>query len=400
VAFVIQRYGENITGGAETLCRLVAERLSADYEIEVLTTTATDHLSWANVLPAGVSRMNGVAVRRFPSKSERNLREFHKIYDRIFLTRLSAEEEQAMLRYQGPYCPGLIEYLKKAKDDYSAFVFFTYMYYPTCLGLPVVKDKAVFVPTAHDETALYMHLLDDLFKLTPHIVFNSEEERYLIQRRFNLSAGAGRVIGAGIDEAVPGEPDPAWDSLRRQIEGKKTLTFIGRVENGKGCDELVDYFLRYMQGSDSADAVLLLVGRRTLPIPAHPRVISTGYVSEYVKHQVLRSTDIVVACSPFESLGIAALEAMLNERPLLVNGRCPVLVGHCVRSNGGLWYHDYDEFAAALSTLLGDADLRRAMGAGGRAYVRQHFRWEAIIQSYREMLDQIIKQRTLAGAAS
>ena len=400
IAFVIQRYGENITGGAEAECRQVAERLTRFYAVDVLTTTATDHLSWKNVLPAGASQLNGVTVRRFPSDSERNLVEFHRIYDRIFLAQLTRGEELAMLRHQGPYCPKLIRYLEESADRYEAFVFFTYMYYPTCLGLPIVKEKAAFVPTAHDETALYMHLLDDLFKQTPHLLFNSEEERYLLQRRFNLDSNAGVIAGVGIEEDwAEAEPDSAWLPLRARIEGRQTLTYVGRVENGKGCDELIDFFVRYVRETSRSDLLLLLVGRATLAIPAHPQIISTGHVSEFVKHEALAAADIVVASSPFESLGIAALEALLHERPLLVNGRSPVLVGHCQRSNGGLWYRDYDEFHEAVSTLLAGAGLRRALGMNGRRYVQQRFRWETVIQTYRQVLEQIIHQRTPAQAA-
>jgi glycosyltransferase involved in cell wall biosynthesis len=390
IAFVVHRYGDQITGGAEAHCRQIAERMARYYEVEVLTTTALDHLSWKNVLPAGRDELNGVVVRRFPSATERNLVEFHKIYDRIFLTQLTPEEEYEMLRHQGPNCPKLIEYLRNSADRYGAFVFFTYMYYPTCLGLPLVKSKAAFVPTAHDETSLYMHLLDDLFRQTPFLLFNSHEERHLLQRRFNLPAGVGRVVGMGVEPTDPGPPDAAWPDLAERIGASRVLAYLGRVENGKGCDELVDFFLRYVEKAGCRNLLLLLVGRRTLPIPDHPQILSTGYVSEYLKQQLLRRADIVVASSPFESLSLTALEALLFERPLLVNGHCPVLVGHCLRSNGGLWYRDFEEFSEALATLLDDPELRRAMGAQGRRYVEENYRWETVEQAYREVLEAII----------
>src|SRR5438045_1773149 len=100
IGFVIQRYGPEITGGSESLCRHVAERLAEGYDVEILTTCATDHLSWENTLLPGETSVNGVSVRRFRVSERRNLLKFHELYDRIFLTQLSPEQEYEMLRYQ------------------------------------------------------------------------------------------------------------------------------------------------------------------------------------------------------------------------------------------------------------------------------------------------------------
>ena len=389
IAFIIQRYGEHVTGGGESHCRQIAERLAAHYAVEVLTTCATDHLSWKNVLPQGLQQLNGVGVRRFRTVEERNLVEFHKIYDRIFSAQLSPAQENEMLRFQGPNTPDLVAYVREHHSDYDVFIVFTYLYYTTVHTLPIVKSKAIFVPTAHDETSLYLHILDDVFQTTPHIFFNTEEEQFLVQRRFNLPSSTGRVVGLGIDEPQPGEPDPAWEKLRQQLEGRQVLTFIGRVENGKGCDELVDFFSRYVRDERRQDVALLLLGRRTMPIPPHPQILSPGYVSDYVKYQALHMTAIGVAPSPLESLCLAALETWMHERPLLVNGNSPVLMSHCQRSNGGLWYANYGEFRETLNILLADPELRSALGRQGRLYVQSNYRWDLVEQAYRDVISQM-----------
>src|SRR5262249_14682614 len=195
---------------------------------------------------------------------------------------------------------------------------------------------------------------------------------------------------SGIDDPSPGPPDSAWDAIARRIEGRQVLTYVGRLENGKGCDELVEFFSRFTAEERRGDVILLLLGTGATPIPANPQILAPGYVSEYTKHMALDATAIAVAPSPFESLCLAALESWRHARPLLANGKCPVLVGHCSRSDGGLWYTSYPEFREALKLLLQEEGLRRTLGERGRRYVETRYRWESVLPVYRETLDRIV----------
>ena len=397
IAFIIQRYGEQMTGGGgkplpanrrearQTLRRGSPHHLrNGSPELEKHAAGRPANVKWGDPSPV-------------PLGGERKLLEFHKIYDRIFLTQLSAEEEYEMIRLQGPDTPDLIEYVRAHKRDYDAFIVFTYLYYTAVHTLPILQSKAIFVPTAHDETALYAHILDELFRQTPHILFNSEEEQFLLQRRFNLPSSVGCIAGLGIDEPVPGEPDPAWEKLRRKLENRLALSFVGRVENGKGCDELVDFFLRFVKEEALGGPHAAAAGPPDASAGAPPADTVAGVRFRIREVPGAGNDRHRPAPSPLESLCMAALETWMHARPMLVNGRSPVLAGHCVRSNGGLWYTNYGEFREALKALLADRTLRTTLGAQGRAYVQSRYRWEAVERVYVETIERVMAEA--AGAA-
>src|SRR4030042_1415787 len=65
LAFVVQRYGVKLNGGAELHCRWIAEHMRKYSEVEVLTTRALDYITWENHYPCGMGDVNGVPVRCF-----------------------------------------------------------------------------------------------------------------------------------------------------------------------------------------------------------------------------------------------------------------------------------------------------------------------------------------------
>src|SRR6185437_7345128 len=72
VAIVVQRCHESVVGGSESLAWNYATLLRDAYEVDVLTTTATEIAEWANVLPEGREQKDGVNIIRFPVTVGRN----------------------------------------------------------------------------------------------------------------------------------------------------------------------------------------------------------------------------------------------------------------------------------------------------------------------------------------
>jgi glycosyltransferase involved in cell wall biosynthesis len=385
LAVVVQRYGADVNGGAELHARYIAERLSRHASVEVLTTCARDYVTWRNELPPGVGDVNGVPVRRFPVSREREPLEFGRRSRRVFEHRHSIADELAWLGSEGPTSPRMIEHLERHADTYDYVILFSYRYYHAWHGARRLGQKAVLVPTAERDPAIGLSIFGPVFRGVRAIMYNSHEERAMIQAAAHNEAVPGVVVGVGSD--VPDRTDPSRFRRRYRIS-RPFAIYIGRIDENKGCTELFDYFQRYAttfpQGLD-----LVLVGKEVMPVPQHPRVHHLGFLNEEDKFNALAAADLLIMPSYFESLSMVALEAWALGRPVLANGRCDVLKGQCIRSNAGLYYENYQEFAETLYSLESNGPLHARLGRNGREYFKRNYAWPVIERKYMDMFQRL-----------
>jgi len=430
LALIVQRYGGEVLGGSEQLCRLLAERLTAQHEVEVLTTCARDYITWKNEYAEGADRVCGVTVRRFANARTRDLSAFNQYSEWIYNNPHNRDEEMEWLKQQGPWCPALIEYLRRHHQHYDVLIFFTYLYAPTVLGLAVSPARSVLVPTAHDEPAIKLELFKEVFGRAAALCYLTESERRFVQGQFSDRPLLEDVVGVGVDippsqlharssEASPVEGpsvpdsdagaasvDPPADDVqssvpsvlargmpfrrRYRLHGPVVL-YGGRIDPGKGCEELIEYFSGYVKAG--GEGTLALMGVKFMSLPEEPFIRFAGLLNDTERVQALEAATVVVCPSPYESLSLLALESMAAGTPVLVNARSAVLVEHCVRSNGGLWYANHDEFVECLDLLVGDAQLRSTLGLNGRDYVRRNYRWDVVLGKYERILGKIRNAR-------
>jgi len=177
---------------------------------------------------------------------------------------------------------------------------------------------------------------------------------------------------------------------RHRLYGPIAL-YGGRIDPGKGCEELIEYFSAYVK--DGGEATLALMGVKLMALPEEPFIRFAGLLSDRERVQALEAATVVLCPSPYESLSLLALEAFSVGTPVLANARSEVLVEHCRRSNAGLYYADRDEFVECLKLLMGDARLREAMGRSGREYVRRNYRWDVVLGKYERIFAKIKQAR-------
>ena len=232
LAVVVQRYGADLNGGAELHARYVAEHLAPHADVEVLTTSTTDYITWKNDLTPGIEQVNGIPVCRFPVSRERDPDDFGRRSEHVFGEEHSIGSELAWLRSEGPTSPALVKHLRRHGHEYDFCVFFSYRYYHAYHGARVTPDQAVLVPTAERDPALGLEIFGPAFRGVRALMYNSHEERALIQGVSGNERVPGVVVGIGSE--VPSDPQPDRFRQRTGLQGP-TLIYVGRIDENKGC---------------------------------------------------------------------------------------------------------------------------------------------------------------------
>ncbi|MBA2303901.1 MAG: glycosyltransferase family 4 protein [Acidobacteria bacterium] len=389
LAVAVQRYGADINGGAELHARYIAERLARHAEVEVVTTCARDYVTWRNERPSGVETVNGVAVRRFPVDRERDPRDFGRQSHRVFQQSHSLADELSWLKSEGPTSRSLVDYLARS-DAFDFVILFSYRYYHAYHAARRLATRAVLVPTAERDAAIGLGIFGPVFRSVRAIMYNSHEERAMIETATRNIDVPGVVVGVGSD--VPERADARRFRQKYDLH-RPFAIYVGRIDENKGCGELFDHYRRYAttfpRGLD-----LVLIGSAIMPVPDHPRIHHLGFLPDEDKFDALAAADLLIMPSYFESLSMVALEAWALGKPVLANGRCDVLKGQCVRSGAGLYYESYEEFAEALFALESNGPLHGRLGRNGLEYFRTHYAWPVIEGKYLDMFDRL-KQTAL-----
>lgn len=388
IAVVVQRFGEDILGGAETHAGLMARLLAREHEVEVVTTTARDYHEWRDAYPEGRTEEGGLVVRRFRVAQGRQpgwhalSRLLHDGFEASGFARLSAEARAAFagrvrawpdalqeefVRGQGPVAPGLLAHLREAAHDRVLFV--TYLYPTTYDGIAAVAPgRASVVPTLHDEPPAYLPVFGRRLQRA-RLLCSTQAEIALLGRLHPGVAFDSRLLGYGIDLPAA-RPAAAYGA---PADGRAAyLLYAGRIDSQKGIIDLLDWY-RVLRETMPSPPRLVLVGEAAIPLPRLPGLEPLGFVDEGRKIELMRGALALVHPSPYESLGIVLLEAMGCATPILVRGSCEVMVEHCRRGGGGIWVDDAAGFAVAVQRLAADPGLCRALGRAGRVFVEAEY---------------------------
>ncbi len=376
VAFVVPRFGAGIVGGAETLCRLVAENLAAHgTPVEVFTTCAVDHFTWANHHPEGTTVEGGVPVHRFAVNASRDAELFWRHHAAIALNERLGYAEQIEWMANGARSDGLQRALGRRRDAWIVGV--PYLFGTAFWAAAEYPGRAALIPCMHDEPHARLAIVRDALTGVGGCMANSEGERELIAEL--APAATAAVVGVGYEPAPPPEPRQVAEFCWARGIAPGYLLYAGRREEGKGVPLLFRHYARYRASHPDAPP-LALMGSGDLPVPEEiaDHVIELGFVPDADRSAAYAAASVLLHPSTLESFGMVLLEAWIAGTPALVNGGSAVLVSHCRASGGGLWFGSPSEFEGALDLLLEDPALRDRMAGSGAAYALSTFSWDEV----------------------
>lgn len=417
-AFITPRYGADIGSGAEHVCRLLAEQVSARHHVDVLTTCARDPRTWKNEYAEGADRVRGVLVRRFAVNQEHNRAAFRHLSARMSGLPHGHDDEQEWVRGLGPTSPALIEYLKRQHRSYDALVFFSLCHATTVFGLAAVPERTVLFPCMRLDGTLRFGIWSEVLGSAKAIGYLSGAERSLARRFFRLST-AEEVVGVGIEtpaqQTYPRhQQDPADEMSDRSEEqadasheAEQTeylagrgipfrrrhrlygsfVLYGGRVQPNNGCEEMLEYFDSYM--ATDGETTLVLMGAKLMNVPEHPYLRMGGVLPERERMIAFEAADVTLAPEPDDPAAIGVLESFAVGTPVLASATNDAAAEYCRRANAGLYYANREEFTEALRLLMADPRLRARLGENGRRYVRLNHRWDAVMGRFERLVMRV-----------
>ena len=378
------RFGPGIVGGAEIVLAALANGLQErGRDVEILTTCATDHHSWANVLPPGEAVEGGLRVHRFPVVNDR-VGEHQELERRILAgERLSAAEQQRWLD-SGMRVPALLQHLRTHAPRYRALVFTPYPSWVTATCSQVAPARSVLWTCLHDEPYAALELFRPVFGGVGGLLFQTGPEHELAHRLVPDLAPHAEV-GCGVE--VPAAYDTDGFRARHRIRGR-FLLYAGRREGAKGWEELLDAFAAATVRHDLPFTLVTVGGGPVRPPAAvAERVVDLGFVSDADRDAAFAAADAYLQPSRYEAFSRTVMEAWLAGTPVVANAGSEVVAWHVKQTGAGLLYADPDEFARHLR-FVADAPAEAArMAAAGRAYVLENYRWDAVLDRVEAALD-------------
>jgi len=386
IGFVPPRFGNEVVGGAEAVMAQAARQLAArGYGVEILTSCAVDHYTWANHYAPGVVETDGMVVRRFPSVMDTRGVHRQRIGDRIVGGHQVNITDQQLWVNDSMRVPELWHYMLRNSHQYRAIVFAPYMFWTTYAVGQVAPARSIIMPCLHDEPPAKLDVFKPVIEGARGIWFLTEPEAELGRSLFSLPSRQ-RIVGAGIE---PAEHYDA-DAFRAEYQiGGEYIYYAGRREWGKGWADLVEAFGRLVtQYGTHLKLVTSGVGDAEIPPYLKGRIVDVGFISDDQRNNAMAGAVAYIQPSRLESFSRTVLEAWAAGTMVIANAGSAVVKWHVKRSQAGLVYNNQPELVQALRFVSEAPETAATIAEPGRSYVLDRYLWPQVTDQMEESIQQ------------
>ena len=395
IAFVPPRFGSEVIGGAEAVLADVARGLAErGHNVEILTTCAKDHFTWANEYPSGAFSEDRpgsrrLIIRRFETECDTSGAARDRIGGRILAGERISIQDQQLWMNDSLRCSGLWNHVFDNGHEYRALVFAPYMFWTTFAVSRIHPERSIIMPCLHDEPPASLELFRSMIEGVHGLWFLTEPERRLAERLYSLPARQ-TIVGASVD--VPDGYDPGGFRSEYGIEGPYVY-YGGRREWGKGWDDLLVGFARYLRGRrgrGERPALTLVtsgVGAVVPPPGTERHIVDVGLLPDRRRDDAMAGAAAYLQPSAMESFSRTVLEALLAATPVIANRASDVVAWHLANSGAGLTYDGEAELVQCLDFVTDEPEAARALAGGGRDYVIERYRLRHVLDRMEASLD-------------
>lgn len=387
LAFVTPRYGPGVVGGAETAMREAAAGLAArGYSVDLLTTCARDHYTWANEFPPGVASDGALTIRRFETVPGKDLATWALLQGRLMRDDI-LDEADDLAWVNGRFrVPDLYLYLAESAREYDAIVFAPYLFWSTLYCAAIAPERTILMPCLHDESYARLSSVRAALAGCAAVWFLSEPEHQLGHRLGPLPP-EHPVVGCAVD--VPATYDPDGFRERYDLE-RPFVLYAGRREDGKGWRQVLDGFgAAILRHRLPMDLVTFGVGDPKVPMGLEGRVVDLGYLDAAEVPDAFAAASAYLQPSANESFSRTIMEAWLAGTVVIANGASDVVTWHCERSGGGILYRDELELGECLRFVAEAPKLAAELAGRGRDYVVANYSWPRVLDAMEASLGNL-----------
>ncbi len=347
LAFVVTRFEAVDPTPAELLARELAERSPASWRTTILATTLGRDTN-GEPFAEGRSATGRYGVIRFAG-------------------------DEAARPADDSSSPDLLAHLARHGGDYDLIVVFGVSAAVTRDAVSVAEARTVLVPFA-DEGPRDADI-EEVFVRPAAFLFGSDAEERLVLRRYAVHRRMRETVPFAAMLPTTVEPEAF---RRRSGTTGAYVVHPGRLEPGRGVEELLRYFETFRERYPDVPLELVLFGPPRLRVPRRPDIRLHFPVSGRERREAIagalaalapsRLADVTAVTEPFR-LGV----------PVVATDAASDLVATLMAGNGGLSYGNYDEFELILRLGLGEPDLFARLGRSGRNYLTSSNDWDTVV---------------------